>query len=748
MMPTHGLSIGNSTSVAGQKFLRGMDTLEICGYTITQTLSESKRTIVYSGTHNHSDRQAVLKLPNSPYPTPADFARIRQEFDICRLFNHDKIISIVRLAPYQRNLVLIRDYIDGFSLAQLSRAKRADLVWLLEVAVQITDGLHEVHKHEVILKNLCPSNILYERRSGKIKFIDFSVATTAEKEYPFHFPNLIPASRLFYISPEQTGRVNRTLDFRTDFYSLGATLYELLTGTLVFETTDPLEQVHCHLARRPTPPHEHNSLISPDLSRVILKLLEKSPDNRYQSCTELLPDLQGCLGALEKTSLPINVSKPEFVLSDNFTAADTSQDRGTIALSEDSRNLGMMSVIRASRAFTGEIFLDELLKKLMVILLENAGGQRGFLLMQRQGEWHIRVKAEVGELQGGIIIDDAPDNTEDHIARSVIDDVIKSRKTVVINNTSILPSKPNSILCLPILYQEEILCLIYLENNLTSSAFHSGRLEILNLLASQAAHSIRNARLYEELEKTVSELHQEAEKHKKTQIQLLHAGKLSALSRLSASIAHEFGNPLIGIKYLLDDLRTRTELSSEDRDLIDAGLHECEHMGNLIDDLHDLRRPSSGAQNQFNLNDTIKNVLTFQKGNLAKAGIKVKSELDRDLPPIEAVEDQIAQVIVNLSINAADAMKDGGGTLLVRTTRQEGRVVMSITDSGCGISPEHQERVFEPFFSTRKEIDGTGLGLAIAYNIVTSHDGDIEFTSEPEKGTTFTISLPLMVTTR
>ena len=190
MMPTHGLSIGNSTSVAGQKFLRGMDTLEICGYTITQTLSESKRTIVYSGTHNHSDREAVLKLSNSPYPTPTDLAGIRQEFDICRLFKHDKIISIIGLEPYQRNLVLIREYIEGVSLAQLSRTKRANLIWLLEVAFQIADGLEEVHKHKVILKNLCPSNILYEHGTGKIKLIDFSVATTAEKEYPFHFPNL------------------------------------------------------------------------------------------------------------------------------------------------------------------------------------------------------------------------------------------------------------------------------------------------------------------------------------------------------------------------------------------------------------------------------------------------------------------------------------------------------------------------------------------------------------------------------
>ncbi len=693
--------------------------------------------IVYCGTHPLTGSTAVLKLSNSPYPTPADLARIRQEFDIGSLFQHDKIVPIIGLESYRRNLVLIREYVEGFSLNQLSRKKNDNIVWLLDIALQITTGLQEIHRQKVILKNLCPANILYDPKNGIIKLTDFSVATTAEKEYSFHSPNLIPASRLFYISPEQTGRVNRTLDFRTDLYSLGVTLYELLTGTLPFETTDPIEQVHCHLARQPVPPSEHNPLISRDLSDIILKLLNKSPDNRYQNCTELQSVLLSCLNEQKKNSLsPL----PDISIAD--PAAPAQKDPGIIALSEDSRNLGMMSVIKASRAFTGEIFLDELLKKLIVILLENAGGQRGYLLMNSLGNWVIKLKAEVGHRQGGIIIDNAPETAYHHLAHTIIEDTISSRKTVVLNNTSLLASKPNSILCMPIMYQEEILCIIYLENNLTTSAFHSGRLEILNLLASQAAHSIRNARLYEELEKTVSELHQEAEKHKITQIQLLHAGKLSALSRLSASIAHEFGNPLIGIKYLLDDLRTRAELGDEDKNLIDAGLQECEHMGKLISNLHNLRRPSSGTKKPCNLNDIITNVLSFQKRNLAKNGIKVQTELARGIPQIEAVEDQIAQVVVNLSMNAADAMKNTGGKLQIKTAYQNRRVAMSITDSGCGISPEHQEQIFEPFFSTKTEIDGTGLGLAIAYSIIKNHAGEIGFTSEPGKGTTFSISLP------
>ncbi|MBE0583632.1 MAG: GAF domain-containing protein, partial [Desulfofustis sp.] len=558
------------------------------------------------------------------------------------------------------------------------------------------------------------------------------------KEYSFHSPNLIPASRIFYISPEQTGRANRTLDYRTDLYSLGATLYELVTGTLPFETTDPIEQVHCHLARQPVPPHEHSPLLPREFSKIIMKLLEKSPENRFQNCSELRARLLRCFLTFQEKGAanPPDPTIPE-------PAAAAPKDTAAIALSEDSRNLGMMSVIKASRAFTGEIFLDELLKKLIVILLENAGGQRGYLLMNSRGKWFVRLKAEVAHRLGGITIDDAPGTKYQDLARNIIEDAIKSRKTVVLNNTRLLESKSNSILCMPIMHQEEMLCIIYLENNLISSAFHSGRLEILNLLATQAAHSIRNARLYEELEKTVSELHQEAEKHKKTQMQLLHAGKLSALSRLSASIAHEFGNPLIGIKYLLDDLHTRAELGSEDKNLIDAGLRECEHMGKLINNLHNLRKPSSGTKKSCNLNEIINDVLVLQRRNLAKRGIKVRTELARGIPPIEAVEDQITQVVVNLSMNAADAMEHGGGKLQIKTAYQNGRVVMSLADSGCGILPEHQERIFEPFFSTKTEIDGTGLGLAIAYSIIKNHAGEIEFTSESGKGTTFTISLPV-----
>jgi signal transduction histidine kinase len=262
-------------------------------------------------------------------------------------------------------------------------------------------------------------------------------------------------------------------------------------------------------------------------------------------------------------------------------------------------------------------------------------------------------------------------------------------------------------------------------------------------MASQAAISIKNSMLYEELEGTVRALHTETVKRKQAQIQLLHADKLSAMGRISASIAHEFGNPLIGIKYLLDDLTNRSHLSDEDHHLIEVGLEECDRMKKLMDDLHDLHRPSSGLKSRFNLNESVKNVLLFQRKSFKNSGVSVITELADDLPDIVAIEDQITQVIVNMAINGGDAMAKKGGVLSIKTTHDRKVVTLKISDTGHGITPENQEHIFEPFFSTKEEMDGTGLGLAIAYSIVKSHGGDIAFTSVVGEGSTFTIHLPI-----
>jgi len=415
--------------------------------------------------------------------------------------------------------------------------------------------------------------------------------------------------------------------------------------------------------------------------------------------------------------------------------------------------LDLGSFVKASQAFSSEFVLDEVVRKLIMIVVENAGAEVGFLIMDPIDSPLIKVTAAGGEGRG-TVVDTPLLARRQRLSQEVIKHVTTSGKTVVLDHACISgpftedryirSNNTKSLLCVPIKHHGDLLAILYLENNLTTAAFSPERLDIIELIAGQAAISIKNAQLYEELQTTLSSLHQEVAKRKETQIQLLHAGKLAALGRLSASIAHEFGNPLIGIKYLLDDLSQRTELSRQDRELIGIGLQECDRLKQLINDLHELHRPSSGKKSLFNLNDTLTNVLHLQRKNLKDADITVITRLTEDLPQIRAVEDQISQVMVNLTSNAMDAMKySREKQLRVETFVRHQRVVLALTDTGCGITDEHREHIFEPFFSTKPYTDGTGLGLAIAYNIMKNHRGDISFSSPSGSGSTFVLSFPL-----
>ena len=447
---------------------------------------------------------------------------------------------------------------------------------------------------------------------------------------------------------------------------------------------------------------------------------------------------------LKKTTKEKDDSESQFFFS-------TREPDSPLPYDEQTPWFDAMSVIKTSRTFAGEVVLGDLLRKLITILLENAGGQTAFLLLKIENEWVVRARADIDDNEG-TLVDSAPIVFRHAMSQTIVNYVGRSLETVVLNNACIrgeftndpyiIEHEPKSILCMPILHQGDAIGILYLENNLTQGAFRPDRLEILNLIASQAAVSIRNSMLFEELEETIQKLDKEVGKRKETQIQLMHAGKLSALGRLSASIAHEFGNPLIGIKYLLDDLGGRENLSDEDRNLVKIGLDECARMKDLINDLHDFHRPSTGTWQLFNLNNTVENVLFFQRKNLKNIRITVETRLDPHLPLIRAVEDQITQTIVSLTINAADAMAENGGHLILRTSSQENYVLLEVEDNGCGIPPDLQEHVFEPFFSTKEAIDGTGLGLAIAYSIVTSHKGEISFTSTHQEGTIFRLKLP------
>lgn len=246
--------------------------------------------------------------------------------------------------------------------------------------------------------------------------------------------------------------------------------------------------------------------------------------------------------------------------------------------------------------------------------------------------------------------------------------------------------------------------------------------------------------LNEELEKRVEERTHELQE---TQKQYLHAEKLSAIGKLSASIAHEFNNPLQSILAILQGMKKVTNLEEEDKELLDAAIGEGDRIKNLIRSLQDFNRPSSGKKEVMDVHRSLDAILLLNKSDFRTKKISVVRNYAERLPQILAVPDQIKQVLLNLLTNAADACRKSGGEISVSTWREGDTVAVAIKDSGIGIHPSDMGQIFQPFFTTKSEVKGTGLGLSISYGIIKKHKGEILVESKPGSGATFTVLLPI-----
>lgn len=228
---------------------------------------------------------------------------------------------------------------------------------------------------------------------------------------------------------------------------------------------------------------------------------------------------------------------------------------------------------------------------------------------------------------------------------------------------------------------------------------------------------------------------------KQLQNQLLHAEKLSAIGKLSASIAHEINNPLFGIKNVLERLREKGNLSEDNQEFADLAVQECDRIRDLIKDLQNFNRPTSGVMTPVNLHKTIDDILLLSKKEMESSRITIEKTYASNLGEVLAISDQIKQVLLNLINNAIEAMPNGG-RISISTKRSGNKAVTSISDTGSGIATADLNHIFEPFFTTKPAVKGTGLGLSVTYGIIKRHGGDIQVQSAKDKGTTFTITLP------
>ncbi|WP_414625308.1 serine/threonine protein kinase, partial [Calothrix sp. CCY 0018] len=259
--------------------------VSIPGYQVSEKLYDGSRTLVYRALRESDQKPVVIKLLKNPYPSFNELVQFRNQYTIAKNLHFRGIIQTYSLEPFQNAYILVMEDFGGISIkdyfASLQIQDTAFLQEFLQVAISLCDIFKTLYQHRVIHKDIKPANILINPETKQVKLIDFSIASLLNKETPeIKSPNVLEGT-LAYISPEQTGRMNRGVDYRSDFYSLGVTFYELLTANLPFKSDDAMELVHCHIAKQP--PAITNQEIPQVLFDIVMKLMAKNAEDRYQS---------------------------------------------------------------------------------------------------------------------------------------------------------------------------------------------------------------------------------------------------------------------------------------------------------------------------------------------------------------------------------------------------------------------------------------------------------------------------------
>ncbi|WP_413160619.1 AAA family ATPase [Capilliphycus salinus ALCB114379] len=296
--------------------------LQLLGYQNLDLIHEGYKSLVYRAQRICDQKAVILKFLRNKYPSFKELLQFRNQYTITKNLKIDGVVRPMALENYRNSLVLVMADGGDVSLAEYINRQPLNLEQFLKIAISLTQILAELYQHRIIHKDIKPQNILIHPNTLEVKLIDFSIASLLPKETrTIQNPNALEGT-LTYLSPEQTGRMNRGIDYRTDFYSLGVTFYELLTGKLPFQSDDPMELVHCHIARKPIPPIEVNPNLPEVLSNIVMKLMAKMAEERYQSARGLEWDLQVCQQQLKKYQKIERFEIAQKDLSDRFVLSE------------------------------------------------------------------------------------------------------------------------------------------------------------------------------------------------------------------------------------------------------------------------------------------------------------------------------------------------------------------------------------------------------------------------------------------
>ncbi len=292
--------------------------LNLNGYSVSLLIYTGKKSLVYRGVRLSDRQPVIIKVSNTEYPTARQLARYRREFEIAVDLDPGAVVRPIALERMGNGLALILRDTGALSLEEYLAVERLELPELLECFVRLSRALSTIHSAGIVHKDIKPRNIVIDPGPGDVRFIDFGISSRLTREKSFLRSPVRLEGTLSYIAPEQTGRMNRGIDYRADLYSLGVTMYELLTGKLPFESNDPAELVHAQMAVVPPAPQVVKKEIPEVVSNIVMKLMAKTPEDRYQSCRGLEADLEICIASLRENGRMENFALGAKDLSDQF----------------------------------------------------------------------------------------------------------------------------------------------------------------------------------------------------------------------------------------------------------------------------------------------------------------------------------------------------------------------------------------------------------------------------------------------
>ncbi len=685
------------------------------GYHSLTEIYRDPKTIVLRAlcTNQGTTQPVVIKLLAASSSTDQELLKFRHHYTITKDLKLPGIVQTYSSAEDGQHYALVMEDFRGISLAEYSQTQALSLSDILKIAIQIADILHDLGQEKIVHQDIKPANLLIHPVTKQVKLIDFSIAAILPGTTAATRPDL-SAGTPAYFSPEQTGRIQRGIDCRSDFYALGVTLYELLTGQLPFGVAALWELIHCHLSQIATPAHLVNATLPIAISELVAKLMAKNAEDRYQSALGLKQDLEHGLRQW------LGAITPAAIAPDNAQIYQELQES-------------------AANARLQQSYLAALLNNIPHVAW-----------LKDQNSQFISVNQSFADLAGShpeaIIGKNDQDIWPLDLAQKYLDDdqlVITTGQRQVVEE-SVLNSRGEER------WLETIKTPIRNSDGLITGTVGIA-LDITDRKQAQL------------------DLHRTNHSLALSNAQLQRATQLK--DEFLATMSHELRTPLNAILGMSEVLQEEIfgELNARQLKSINTIKRSGQHLLSLINDILDVSKISAGKLELDLTTMTIEQLcqssLVFVKQQAFEKQIQLELQLPKKVISVVVDDRRMCQVLINLLSNAVKFTPAGGRVVLAVTvvtatmaangigaatgpeTGSETGLEIAILDTGIGIARADQGKLFQPFVqldsSLNRQQEGTGLGLILVKQIVELHGGTVQLQSELGQGSCFTVKLPI-----